>query len=447
MPLKSGVTRSELRLWHDQVSAKLAARRLHVLSYNVDGVETERGLTHEIQRDAFQVGRAHTWTFKHPVAGQPALSLKVPLLENGKPCIMSTDGKHAKKNGRGSATSGARGLILGRYPVHFGQFAKLAEGKNSPLLKSDIIGVDKQDDRAAARLFSSATIEYISVVAPEELGLVIYLWIIGEVVDAQQSRDMTHLERSKILWRAHFFLDAWRQYVIDHPHYSLHTHFITRELYDILSIFINAMLLLILVHRDFFPDVPLLHWLNSTEPCEHVFGCARKIQKDFTFVEWILMIPKVATLVGGELRRKMKGAQEGASASRYGYHHSYFESDDINLPNLATFPSNDDLEEIIRVAHTEADALLKILGMNVTAPSLVDNDSLESALETLCDDVQVPTTTEHAAAPSPADELASALLDDSHEFSRGWSNGGVDEPMANIGIQATATTIHDMLHM
>ncbi|EIW63091.1 uncharacterized protein TRAVEDRAFT_114404, partial [Trametes versicolor FP-101664 SS1] len=234
-------------------------------------------------------------------------------------------------------------------------------------MKSDIIGVDKQDDRAAARLFSSAVIDYTSRILPDELGLVIYLFVIGEIVDAQQNRTLTHSERTKMLWRGRFFLDGWRQHIIDHPFYALHTHFITRELYDILSIFINAMLLLIVTHRDYFPDAPLLHWLNSTETCEHFFGCARKIQKDFTFVEWLLMIPKISALMAGELRSKLKGAQEKAAVARFGYHHSYFDSRGVDLANLATFPSDTEIEQLINVAHTEAQSLLAIVGINLSA--------------------------------------------------------------------------------
>ncbi|EIW65082.1 uncharacterized protein TRAVEDRAFT_86465, partial [Trametes versicolor FP-101664 SS1] len=231
----------------------------------------------------------------------------------------------------------------------------------------DIVGVDKQDDRAAARLFSSAVIDYVSRILPDELGLTIYLFIIGEIVDAQQNRALNHSERVKMLWRGRFFLDGWRQYILDHPLYALHTHFLSRELYDILSIFINAMLLLIVTHRDYFPDVPLLHWLNSTETCEHFFGCARKIQKDFNFVEWLLMIPKISILMAGELRNKLKGSQEKAAAVRFGYHHSYFDSRGVDLANLALFPSDDEIEKLIQVAHTEAQSLLAIVGINMQA--------------------------------------------------------------------------------
>ncbi|KAH9900737.1 hypothetical protein C8Q73DRAFT_637615 [Cubamyces lactineus] len=314
-------------------------------------------------------------------------------------------------------------------------------------MKSDIVGVDKQDDRAAARLFSSAVLDYISKVLPDELGLAIYLFVIGEIVDAQQNRSLTHAERIKMLWRSRFFLDGWRQHIIDHPFYALHTHFISRELYDILSIFINAMLLLILVHRDYFPDVPLLHWLHSTETLEHFFGCARKIQKDFTFVEWLLMIPKVSALIAGELKTKLKGAQEKAAASRFGYHHSYFDSRGVDLTNLAMFPSDDKIEELIRVAHTEAQTLLGILGINLHALPVVDEEGFSRALAALSEDPldDMPAATGDKSAALRLEEL---LQDDKRQFLHGedgpWR---YENAITNAGINTVATVIHDHLRL
>jgi hypothetical protein len=41
---------------------------------------------------------------------------------------------------------GTRILALGNYLIHYGQLAAITEGNYSPLLKADIVGVDKQDD-------------------------------------------------------------------------------------------------------------------------------------------------------------------------------------------------------------------------------------------------------------------------------------------------------------
>ncbi|KAH9846015.1 hypothetical protein C2E23DRAFT_745055 [Lenzites betulinus] len=315
-------------------------------------------------------------------------------------------------------------------------------------MKSDIVGVDKQDDRAAARLFSSAVIDYASRILPDELGLAIYLFVIGELVDAQQNRSLTHSERIKMLWRGRFFLDGWRQHILDNPLYALHTHFISRELYDILSIFINAMLLLIVTHRDYFPEVPLLHWLNSTETCEHFFGCARKIQKDFTFVEWLLMIPKISALMAGELRTKLKGAQEKAAATRFGYHHSYFDSRRVDLANLATFPSDPEIEQLIHVAHTNAQTLLEIVGINLPALlPVIDEEGFAVALAALSSDASEGHAAGEASEGVAAANLERLLSRDRDQFLFGNNTLANDEEMTNFGIHATATIVHDHLRL
>lgn len=453
MPLKSKVQRVELRSWHDQVEAKLSSRRLHIISYNVDGTEIERGLTNEIQQAAVQSGRVHTWTFTHPVRGSPDLVLQVPTLANKKPCIMGSDGKHAKKNSRGSATSGARVLPLGRFLVHYGQLARLAQGANSPLLKTDIIGVDKQDDRAAARLFSAAVIKYISSTMPEEIGLATYLFIIGELIDAQQNRNLTHAEWTCMLWRGKFFLEGWRQSVVDHPHYALHTHFITRELYDILSIYINAMLALIVAHRDFFPDCPLLLHLNSTEVCEHYFACGRKVKDQFNVVEWVEMQRKLELLMAGELKNNLNGAQEKASARQHGYHHSYFDSRGLDVVNLTTFPSDTEIEEMIELAHAEAQSLLEILGVKLPVVAVPDVAALAAALAKMSDDPLGPgdaqqTGDQEEVELSDAAKLELLLRMDGEDFNAGRIGSTKDDtPMTNLGIAATAAAIHDSLRM
>lgn len=446
MAIRSSVDRNELMAWHNEIENQLARCGLHYISYNVDGVAIERGLGHELHNDAVKSQATRKWTFKHPRVGAPALTLEAPILANGKPRVVSTDGKHAKKNGRGSATSGARVLALGNYLVHYGQLADLARSEDTPLLKADIIGVDKQDDRAGARLFSAAVIEHISRTQPNEVGLAVYLFIIGEIVDAQQNRCLPHSERIKMLWRGRFFLESWRQHVLSHPHYSVNTHFITRELYDILIIFINGMLLLILTHRDYFPDVPLLLWLHSTEVCEHFFGCARKIQMHFTVVEWILMIPKLVLLMMGEM--KSKGSQASASRDRSGYFHSWFNVKGLDPKNLASFPSNDEIEALARTAYIESNRLCDIVGIETAetaslealaprlAESLVDLESSTPISE---------TTRQHTDKSTPDVDtlLATDAVDDIAE-SRSFH---VDNVMTNMGIAATAAYIHDSLRM
>ncbi|KAG5636706.1 hypothetical protein H0H81_007102 [Sphagnurus paluster] len=447
--LANSVNRDELHKWHADVESHLASRSIHHISYNVDGVSIERGLTHDIQNKAIKNKATHKWIFQHPIRELPNLVLEVPVLENGKPRAMSTDGKNLKKNGRGSAISGACVRPAGRYIIHYGMFATLALSKNSPLLKSDIIGIDKQDDRAAARLFSSAVVEHISRTQPDELGMIIYLFIIGEIIDAQQNRSITHDERIKMLWRGRFFLDGWRDYVLAHPHYSINTHFITRELYNIISIYIGAMLMLILTHRDFFPATPLLLWLHSTEVCEHFFGCACKIQSDFTFVDWILMIPKLTLLMMGETQHK--GTQAQPNVHRSGYNHSWYDSKGVDVKNLKTFPTDEKIQELIDVAFSEATALLNILGIDhhcsdgsikEMAPRL--KDFLDNLHKPDAEATMNSTLSANDSGSSDLDAMMAADAIDSLTTD-GIGSSQFDKKMTDLGVASVATAIHDSL--
>lgn len=414
-------------------------------------------MTHEIHNAAVLAKSTKIWTYAHPLSSQPQLVLETPILSNGKPRVMSTDGKHLKKNGRGSATSGARVLVLGRYLVHYGLLASLALSSNTPLMKTDIIGVDKQDDRAAARLFSSAVIEHLSRTQQNELGLAIYLFIIGEIVDAQQNRGLPHIERVKMLWRGRFFLEGWRQNIVVHPHYGTNTHFITRELYDIISIYINAMLILILTHRDYFPTVPLLHWLHSTEVCEHFFGCARTIQKDFTYVQWILMIPKIVLMMAGDT--KHKGSQAEASSRQSGYHHSWYDAGGLDVEELVTFPNDADFQHAITIGFEEAGSLLGILGIDYFGQdSLVKNIELQflKSLQDL-DDVTSATALLPVAEDEDKNEVPLSEGVQINEMLRLDAQEGGQmvlveselhgRTMADMGVAATAMTIDENLKM
>jgi hypothetical protein len=288
---------------HHQIEDMLAERGLYHVSASADGAAVEQSVVRTIEQDAMESNNVHTWTFTHPESGWPVLQLHAPMLRNGKPRVLMSDGLHNRKNLRNALLAGTRILTMGYRIAYLFLLLLIVQAADSPLMKSDVINVDKQDDRAAARLFASSTLEFISrsLPDPDSHGLAIYIFVMGAIIDAQQSRTLNHGERMKMLWRGRFFLEGWRKYIQNHPHYSHNTHFISRELYSLLICFIDSSMLLILIYCDYFPHIPLLLWLHSTELCEHLFGCARKIQKDFTFVEFLFMVPKLDAILSSDL--------------------------------------------------------------------------------------------------------------------------------------------------
>jgi hypothetical protein len=441
MPIRSQVARPELREWHDEVEAHLASRDLHHISYNVDGVSIERGLTHDLLNEAIDSGNVRTWTFEHPHPGEPDIQFDVPVLKNGKPHISGSDGKHAKKNARNAIHSGARFLAVGRYPVHLGQLIELVDCPRSPMLKTDVLGVDKQDDRAPARLNSSATIRHIAANKPRWIGLATYLYIIGEIIDAQQNRSISHAERILMLARGRFFLEGWREYVVSHPLYTPQTHFLGPEIYDILQIFISSMISLILIHRQYYPEIPLLPWIHSTEALEHFFGCARTTKADFTMAEFIANLRKTILLMHGEIRSGV--AQPSASAHRSGYHHFYHNTKGIDLSQLCTWPSDAEIRSSLMVAWQEAQALLLRCGMGdgFIPSSVICTTTSSSDLRTgnLSSDYLPTQSATHGEPKSTSEQLERALRQDHAEPMSDSNNAR----MVVAGVAATALYIHE----
>ncbi|KAJ7722157.1 hypothetical protein B0H14DRAFT_3520395 [Mycena olivaceomarginata] len=85
----------------------------------------------------------------------------------------------------------------------------------APLLIKDLFNPDKQDDRAARRLFAPYIFSFLvdatgNLKHPSLEGLFILAFVFGELFDAWMKRDMPHLERVVCVFRARHFLTIWR---------------------------------------------------------------------------------------------------------------------------------------------------------------------------------------------------------------------------------------------
>ncbi|KAJ7096746.1 hypothetical protein B0H15DRAFT_774023 [Mycena belliarum] len=155
--------------------------------------------------------------------------LEIPRYYGHHATIITQDSKHALKTARNQIMTGARIIIIGFFAAFYCMLRNLAFLIGGPLFSNDIEKVDKQDDRAAARLFSAATVGFHFDKQPDQIGLSIYLFVLGELIDAWQNRNNFHRDRVKMVLRARFFLMAWRSHIVAHPDRNLSTHFISRE--------------------------------------------------------------------------------------------------------------------------------------------------------------------------------------------------------------------------
>ncbi len=384
LPISNNLSAEQLVVYTQQILHGLFDRHIRVVSYACDGTETERA----VQRLLVETADSKvTVQVKNPRSGCPDTEVKIACIK-GNHVVMIQDSKHGLKTFRNNLFSGARLLTFGNYTAIYQHIREIAFEEGSPIYHRDVEKLDRQDDNAASRLFSAATLEFLSKNHPDYRGEIVYLFVFGELVDAYQNRSMSHTERIKLVLRARYFLDLWKAF-LDRTQYSETKYFLSREATDIARMLIEGIIGLIMVHHDHIDGgFPLLPWLHSSEACEHVFGEARQIVKDFSMLDFLYMMTKLRiSLREAVLHNKTNNPKARAS----GYSHTYFDHQGLNLVALATFPSDDDIQAIAEEAADEAESLFALLGI---APSQLQGS----------DAVQLPSI--HTWLDSESDRMA-----------------------------------------
>jgi hypothetical protein len=335
----------------------LIRKKIKVVSYACDGTETERSAQKLMVQKA---SLRYTYRIKHPIFGSDDIVITFAMIDS-QLVVMIQDSNHGLKTSRNNLHTGAKVLTLGNHVAMY-LYNRMAAFENGcPLYHRDVKKTDRQDDNAAIRTHSGSYIAYLTEFHPEKLGQIIYLFINGELIDAYQNRKIPHTERIKMVLRAKFFHQMWKKF-LKTAGYAEDRHYVSHQFADIIDILIDGLIGLIIIYRDHMDGeiYPLLPWLHSTEVCEHVFGECRKLIKDFTYLDFIYMIPRLMILI----RSAINSGHTGDSKTRAsGYTHTYFDSEDINLVALSTFPGDNEIEELAIRAWDEADSLWTALGV------------------------------------------------------------------------------------
>jgi hypothetical protein len=219
--------------------------------------------------------------------------------------------------------------------------------------------MDRQDDNAATRLFMAETLGFITNYHPNWRGLIVYLFVMGEVIDAYQARTLGHLERIKMVLRCRYFLRLWDRFLRAAGYSGKYC--ISREAQDIVEKLIDGLIALIYVHRDHYRgEYPLLLWLHGTELCEHIFAECRKLVKDFTHLNFLFMTVRIHVLIQAAT---LFSHGTDPKARAMGYSHSYLDPETAHLKSLAMFPTDAEVEAAAMEAWEESIALLDFLGI------------------------------------------------------------------------------------
>lgn len=315
-----------------------------VVSIATDGAATEMS----VHKMVTAANPTETWTIKSTSALFDHVDIVKTFL-GGTPTFFPIDSKHTGKNCRSASDSGARALVLGNHLICHAQVAAVADNEAGPLVNRDVYRRDRQDDASMERFLSSAMIGFVANTTPAATGLIVYLFICGELLSAVQSRAMPHVQRIRILLTVLFFLDGWKKFVALHPDYHSFTQFISRDLYAIIHRLCTQMIGIIFNFRDMAEENPmrsiaLFPWRHSTEMLEHFFGIARQQIKDFDALDLTYMATRIATLLRLEADAEGVEKPEGQGRAGMGYQHTYNDTAGLNAEVLSTYFSEDDVE-------------------------------------------------------------------------------------------------------
>jgi len=329
---------------------------LCVVSLGSDGSSLEHNARRALVRCGF--AESLTYTIPHPDTAQPE-GVKIPLMQIYGRCIAAIqDPKHGCKMARNNLFSGSRLLALGDHTAHYGQVQYLADEKDTPLYWRDVDRLDRQDDRAAARLFSAPFLEYC--IRSSHVTLPIYLFVLGELIDAYENRHIPHIDQVKMVLCMWFFKSIWKSFLQSAGYSNTH-YFISSPANDIIDILVDGLLGLIYIYHDHLDNsYPLLPWMHGSEANEHVFGLLRSLVTDFTMLDVLRLIPKLNVRLMAACRAKNLKIDFRRTAA--GYSHTYFDADDLPLGILSEFPSDDDIAAAASAAFDKANALWDLLG-------------------------------------------------------------------------------------
>ncbi|EGG13232.1 uncharacterized protein MELLADRAFT_86716 [Melampsora larici-populina 98AG31] len=254
--------------------------------------------------------------------------IKVPLFgQEARPIVMIQDPKHARKTAANQPLSGARVISLGRFHVDIQQLAVLLEESASPLYKRDVFDSDRQDDGRAYRMFSAKTLKA-----------------------ALNREECTGLAVLKIF-----------------------------------STMASRLLGLIISHRKYYPDVPLMPWKHGTEPIEHVFGWMRVLSPNFTVLDARQMVPKIHAVV----KSVMSGIVKISKSEHLHAGYEFAFSDEPNsehIDRLRYFPTDEEIEYDLNVAKKRAISLAAFVGMHdasiVDTPIVISENQVSEDVST-----------------------------------------------------------------
>ncbi|KAF9459537.1 hypothetical protein BDZ94DRAFT_1381618 [Collybia nuda] len=334
MGISNSETAADLFPYLWRIVSGLLERDIQLTSYAADGSNVERGVQKILETKATTTV---THRIKHPSPDGKGEDIIINIPFFGKyPIANLQDSKHLLKTFRNNLYSGARLLTFPNSVAMFSQIREIAFTDNSPLFHRDVEKLDRQDDNAATRLFCADTLAWVNEHHPEELGLSMYLFVFGELIDAYQNRSVDITERIEMVLRAYFFVEMWEKF-LKVAGYSKAKHFVSQQCEDITDMLIKGFMKL------------------------HIFGLCRQIVKDFTEAQIKELIPKLSVKLREAIFLSRTANGKGRAS---GYSHTYHDVHGIDLVALAAYPTDMGIVDAAVRAFGHAESFFGLLGVS-----------------------------------------------------------------------------------
>jgi len=180
-------------------------RNVKIAFYASDGSNVERVIQHCLQSHATHLCSI---SISYGYDGHASYTVQIPFFTN-QPVAIIQDPKHLLKTLKNNLSSGAHFLTFPKGPATYGQLFEMVAAPDSPLYRRNVINADQQDNNAATCVFSASSLECVVNHHPEHLGLITYLFVFGELINAYQNHSISLVARIQLVMRAHFFLEMW----------------------------------------------------------------------------------------------------------------------------------------------------------------------------------------------------------------------------------------------
>jgi hypothetical protein len=323
--------------------------------------------------DLLAVNAPQHWPLRAAVRlgqGLSFLSMFAPMcLTTQFYLTMTSDATHLLKKIYLMPLSMSRTLVMGHYAVLASHFivAQMFH-KESGLLARDVNGADKMNYKSAERKANFAVRKAFREMG--HFGTAVYCWVGALIKAAMFDRKLPILVRFEYFCKAVIFIRYWHAWMKASKMSC--ACFISAQLHIDMLLAFSSFVHRMLMHRDFFPDLPFCIWLDGSDQQERFFSEARGFVRgmaDFDVVQLLSVIKRFHAMYRYLSLPNVRSVLP-AVITKMGYNRSLYEH--ASNPPCQSYPTDAELEATYLKCVAEIKPFVEELGMRPALENVGD---------------------------------------------------------------------------